>query len=265
MAFELNEIGATLAAGMYFVFGLGVLCLVLRPEWTRAALGKVQESKLPFAVASGILAFAFGILLERLSNLAADEFPIEGLILDEDKDIRAEVFRSRFADDYTLESAHISRVWGPHGPHMIEQIAEATRHVKDDSVMVPGRAQAAWRDVATEIYFEAKSAVMRDDNYFADLTLTQTHIRFARSFAVTSFAFAGMALVLAILRLLLGMRPSCALPCGARAYARDCGIIILVFATLWGATRTAYRLEEEHYDARVFGYYLHLIRNPRGG
>lgn len=252
MGFELNEIGATLAAGMYFVLGLGVLGLVLQPDWGRAALARVQASKLPFAIVGSILAFAIGIFLERLSNLAADALPV----LPNDAAIRCDVFHDKFADDYALEVAHLTAVWGPRASAMIQQLA---RDAESGSPTPGGRA------AATEIYFEAKSAVMRDSSYAADLMLTQTHIRFTRSFAVTSFAVGVLALIIGAVRIVLGLRPRWAISGGVRSYARDCGIIVAVFAALWWATSTAYGLEEEHYDARVYGYYLHMIRAERTG
>jgi hypothetical protein len=255
MGFELNEIGATLAAGMYFLIGLAALFFVARPGWSRAVLGRLHSSKLPVAIVGGIVSFAIGIFLERLSNLASDRLSI----LPKDEDIRSGVFHEKFADDYALEAAHISAVWGPRAPGMLLQLTQATE-VSSLSPPTPSAPSAAG-----EIYFEAKSAAMRDGSYAADLMLTQTHIRFTRSFAVTSFALAALACVVAALRLLLALRSRWAIPGGAGVHARHCAAIVFAFALLWWTTRTAYELEEEHYDERAYGYYLHMIRGDRTG
>ena len=268
MDLQLNEIGATFAVGMYAILGLGAVLLVLLPKELPANFASARESKLPVALAGAILAFTMGIFLERLSNFIGDEFPADGLIVRRDKDIRADVFYSKFADDYAEQDAHIDEVWGTKASamkaqiHEAAQIQERSRRENMDSDEASRRMRewinAERSGVASEIYFEAKSAVVTQENYFTDLLLTQTHIRFVRSIAVTSFLFAGMALVFCGVR--LALRERWTVPVKVRAYVRDCVGILLFFAVMWGATRTSYGLEEGHYDDRVFGYYLHMIR-----
>ena len=244
MNLELNQFSATLAAGAYFLIVLALVFEVAFPGLIRREAG--QSRGLPLSVLAVVLAFAIGIVLERLSDLVAEPGYFGNLILDADPAIRKEVFNKGFVEEYAA--------W----PHVLDALG--------------GRNSA---NISSQLYYEAKSAANEVPTYFDDLVLIQTHIRFIRSFAVISaIGLAGIMLVSAarllcwVLRLGFTLPWTC--PASGQARVRWCDVlkvggIAFVLAICWGAARTAFVEEEVNFDKRVYGYYLHLLREGRAG
>lgn len=258
MELDLSEFAATLVAGAYLFSTLFAVVWLYWPGVCGWAKRSLQELPFKPTLLGLALCFAGGIFIERISNYVSDEASKREIVLRDEKQIRAEVFYRRFVRDYCRHEAVVRDYGGPEGEVLL-LAQKASMPMFFISFEPPS--------VANQLYFEAKSAAYEVDPYHKDLSLSQAHNRFIRSFAVLSFGGALLALPMAIggvFRMALdGWSKGDLKKVPWVSLARG-PLILLLFLGLWQGGRATYTFIEKEFDKRVFGYYLHLVRKAAG-
>lgn len=275
MSIDLNDFAATLAIGGGSVFLTFLLInIFFNLNFIQKSFFGVNFSKQ--AILLLMISFSFGVLIEDISNEYSDidnPFLLKTLDFPQESDIRSNALLGFSREDVAncvdkrpvVKSFGLDFVKAGHLPRQPEDPDLYCEWIRD-----------IFQISTTSLYYEAKSVVYREDNYFSELSKIQSRIDFSRSVSIGSILFALMTAVCLIISIASGrhrkMTSAHEIPASNRpinfmskAFFYDAKrllkisiIMILILFAAHMAGRFAYAAEEREFDLRVFGYYQSL-------
>jgi hypothetical protein len=276
MEFDLKEIGVTIFIGAYFLFGIEVLLyLFFSSNLFLTIERETRFTSRSLIVLALTLCFAFGMLIEDVSNKFVDEdeqlqkyvvsiFPPHS----SDDQIK---FRTLFGEtgsspsNFALEMSRfglVSTYGGKHGHDVQEAINQHgnTQQIERVKLM----------SVAKELYYNAKNRVYREQTYYDELKEIQLRIDFARSYLTISFLLIPIALLVAVISLFITKRVGQEATGKPREAQKDrrlvffraaaCTLLFLIGSCLLG--KYAFVSEESEFDKRAYGYFYSIMNAP---
>ena len=242
---SLNEAVYTVAAGSLFLAGIAAILYIFHLRWFSQLHTTLSNSsswtRWLSLVAAVILSFLSGIAAENISDVLSDDLQLYPF---GESMVRTATL---FSGDGTLKA--LGRELYDNGSLQEHKLDYST---DQDAVVA-------------SLYYRAKNTVYRHENYFAELSLIQARIDFARSLTFIS-------LIIVIAAILKGASSTIGDPTADDPTTDDIarrakkvlqrampvGLFCMAYAVVGGVGLSSFVSEEQKFNERVFGYYSTL-------
>ncbi len=286
MNLDLGQLTQTFAIGALAVFGVFLLIpRQLRKLFTQEKGARDdKEPILPwhknlsvlYPVMYSALIFATGVLLEDLSKGITSERGIGGLsqlipesILPRDRTLR---LRSLYDNEDANERNSSQRKFRPKplffrifNSQLFRHFCDKGNYTQDTllpfvtkeydstgTIICSPQLMASLDSEIIALYYQAHNKVYLNQTYFDELTRLDSRLDFARSLTFLSYILVLFALAHLIWHVILRFNHKGSL---------TKPIILLVLYIVTGALgRVTFEAEQDHYNARIFGYFESLCR-----
>lgn len=274
MDLELKNLGMTLAIGGFAVYGILFIIKICRAKWVPRFFS-VEEGKLQIQHAAVYLALvlATGIILEDVSkNYAARRTnflsTVCNFFVDSDNELRLlSLFKDVELSDtkvkltpkpifrelqlvkpkHLVVEQHLA-VINSHIPPGAGISAHSTPCTIDSKQNVE-----AFRGALDGLFYDAKTLVYRNDNYNKELTDISMRLDFSRALTILCLIFAFLYLLFSVFGFVPGLKDFLDIDCNERSKLITLTALYAIGICFAGA---AYRIEQNNYNLRVFGYYI---------
>ena len=202
MNFDLTELAATLAIGVFFLVGAAYAQLLSSGKPLGAALSKLSNTSQYFIAVIMAGCFVVGMILEDLSNkFVDDDLSLNwGVILVSDDEIKSRVFFGKDYRNNIHEAAPLSYLAAKYG--LLGQYGGADGAALESHILQKKQCQPTGanpqlfqevqldkqvsNNVAKTFYYNAKSITYKDESYYNELKKIQMRIDFSRSLIAVS-------------------------------------------------------------------------------
>lgn len=271
MDFDLKELGATLAVGAYFLFGIEVISYLILGSNAFLTIEKsTRFTPRTLLALSVVICFSLGMLMEDVSDKFVDrDTEIQGFLMrpvpsgatdDEIKQVVLYGTDRKKVGPLALEMANrhlFCRFGGPHG-------AEVERAITEGAGRLWGTEEAYREAAAKRLYYHAKNVVYGKDTYYDELKKIQLRIDFSRSYLAISALFILVVSLLTAYKMfklnarrrknrgdLVRQEQAAKMRKLGERYTAIIALLVLSYIL----AAFAYRSEETQFDNRAYGYF----------
>lgn len=259
MEINLAELGTTLFVGGYLIFGLLLVRVVLfggsfLPKQISSRVDpQTRIGQLGLGVVVVTVCFGLGMLAEDLSNKFVDTdvfwqndlFPV----LPTERSMK---MNALLGEGLSNEVSHLIKEMAWRG--ILSRYGGEFGDCMELAILCnqPKRG-IEWEDSVTlAVYYQAKNAVFKEENYFDEMSKIQTRLDFARSFAILSACMAAIVMLIIFASFIRGITRKNRVK--NRIY-QPALLLLLVFSACYSLGCFAYVSEEREFNLRAFGYF----------
>ena len=279
MALDLTEFSTTIAVGFSWLAAFALIACSVNPALLKntTSSASLQNNKTIAATLIFIFAMIIGIIAENASDRfvhQVDDGPTFGrcvpsvLQLKDDSDLKVETLFPNLEASPRAKNLAIHGLIAPKGKGASTSLLhyekrkrlqdKIVKAVKNDPDCKIAFSEAELKAATLAIYFEGRSAALRESNYYDQLSRIQTRIDFSRSMA--HMAVIGIIVSCLLFAAFLFCSFQSTNPCEIDYYRRLWLLAgsVVVFLSLFHFTKLAYESEEREYNKNVFDYYVSL-------
>jgi hypothetical protein len=297
MDFDLKEIAATLAIGVFLIFGIEFVILSFFGRVVTSKIGKrLETSQFVIGALVAALCFVTGMIVEDVSNKLVDEkswlwLPLS-VIVEPDHRIKSQIFFEAGNPTFAQQAAKyglLQEFAGTNGEGVENALIQEICDPEDLKLLDLRPIHNFNRDdAALRFYYNAKAGVYQNQSYYDELKRLQMRIDCSRSLIAATLVLTlvvtglwvgkGVILLLLIpLEKSLGTRPQASRFAEVYNWLRNlrddfesprirfgrllmgyCSLILILTSSIF-----AYKSEEEEFDKRIYGYYLAQMINSK--
>lgn len=238
MQIDLKELFATLAVGIFFIFGFEFIILNFFGKSFFIEIFKDAEKETHKYVIAGVmltLCFIFGMVMEDISNKFVDEdhYLAKRGIITPDDNLKFEVFFGedihnsdtedfvkklkesdfvqkaarhdllrRFGEKESIEfENYIESLWTNPQNQTFEKYLD--QQYKDENAFNKATAEDKLKNVVLKFYYNAKSEVYQNQSYYDELKRIQQRIDFSRAMVAISFFLMNVIVLILLFKIML--------------------------------------------------------------